>query len=205
MAEECTEAASGCVADAPPFTAAAPPGDVDMSDCPAAAVDPGAPLVTAGSAPRKDAAGCPACECWTRCKGKLHSHPPGKICHACWKIREGIRSSPSADALPAPAHSTAAARWCGNRSSDWAISNSKTHLTKLNVNLKIRVINLKIWFVSPPSLHFKSARAPHRAARSHPLAAVQERRTKALDWGCAAWPWRVRRRRRIKAGRSSCD
>src|SRR6478735_5711717 len=41
MAEECKEAASGYGADAPPLAAAAPPGDVEMSDCPAAAADPG--------------------------------------------------------------------------------------------------------------------------------------------------------------------
>src|SRR4051812_4558316 len=37
MAEECTKAASGCAANAPPLAAAAPPGDVEMGECPAAA------------------------------------------------------------------------------------------------------------------------------------------------------------------------
>jgi len=106
MAEECKEAASGCAAEALPLAAAAPPGDVEMSDCPAAAAEAGAPMVCDGPIARLDSAGKPACELcgtrWTRCKGKLHPHPPGKICHACWKIREGIRSPPSAGAPPAP-------------------------------------------------------------------------------------------------------
>ena len=131
MAEDCTEAASGCVADAPPLAAAAPPGDVEMSDCPAAAAEAGqsarqhrvwtprdtsetltircscvccmrlcrCPLVTAGSAPRKDAAGWPACECcgtrWTRCKGKLYKHGAGKICQRCHNISTGRQAAPT--------------------------------------------------------------------------------------------------------------
>ena len=48
----------------------------------------GAPLATLGAAPRVDSDGQPVCEdCakrLSRCKGKLHRHGPGHICHCCY-------------------------------------------------------------------------------------------------------------------------
>jgi len=48
----------------------------------------GAPHVNVCSGPRVDSAGWPACQlCGRRLstvKGKLHLHPPGKICHSCY-------------------------------------------------------------------------------------------------------------------------
>jgi hypothetical protein len=74
-----------------------------------ACVHIGAPLAHAGPAPRLDAGGRAACElCGTRlnrCKGKLHHHPPGKICTPCYKSSKGHRAVPVAVALPSPSHS----------------------------------------------------------------------------------------------------
>ena len=57
--------------------------------------DVGAPLVSLCPEQRRDSAGKPACEiCGRRlstCKGKLHTHPQGKICTPCYKIPDGHR------------------------------------------------------------------------------------------------------------------
>jgi len=109
MAEECKEAASGYGADAPPLAAAAPPGDVEMSDCPAAAADPGALHVSPCLPARLDSAGKPACEeCGKRlstCKGKLYKHGAGKICHRCHNVLSGLVAAPVAAAPEAPVRS----------------------------------------------------------------------------------------------------
>jgi hypothetical protein len=67
----------------------------------------GAPLADAGSGPRMNEFGQQLCEhCTTRlnrAKGKLHLHPPGKICHSCYMKAQ---RSPSAavDATPVRTH-----------------------------------------------------------------------------------------------------
>ena len=62
-----------------------------------------------GSSPRVDSSGWPACElCGRRlskCKGKLHLLPPGKICSPCYKVREGYQLVTVAAAPKSPARS----------------------------------------------------------------------------------------------------
>ena len=60
-----------------------------------------------GPSPRVDSSGWPACElCGRRlskCKGKLHLLPPGKICSPCYKVREGYQPATGAAAPQPPA------------------------------------------------------------------------------------------------------
>lgn len=67
----------------------------------------GAPLADAGSGPRMNEFGQQLCEhCTTRlnrAKGKLHLHPPGKICHSCY-MKAQRPPSAAVDATPVRAH-----------------------------------------------------------------------------------------------------
>ena len=71
----------------------------------------GAPLVCARLTPRLDSAGKPACEqCGRRladAKGKLHLHPPGKICQKCY---DGTRRPSSAAEVASTAQPSTPAR-----------------------------------------------------------------------------------------------
>lgn len=64
-----------------------------------------APPVSVGSSARVDSAGWPACEeCGkrlSRCKGKLHTRDPGRICSSCYIARH--RPSAAAPAAPTAA------------------------------------------------------------------------------------------------------
>lgn len=73
----------------------------------------GAPLAFICAAPRVDSAGEPACElCGRRLrtvKGKLHLHPPGKICHSCYMKAQrpsaaAVDSSSAQPAAPVRSH-----------------------------------------------------------------------------------------------------
>ena len=71
----------------------------------------GAPWVCAGPSARVDSVGKPACElCGKRlskCKGKLHTHGPGKMCQSCYDKHRGKVAAtapvPPATLLPAAA------------------------------------------------------------------------------------------------------
>ena len=65
----------------------------------------GVPMVCAGPAARMDAAGYAACEeCGrrlNRCKGKLYSYGPGKICHNCYNnLKRPTTPAPPPPSLP---------------------------------------------------------------------------------------------------------